>query len=76
MSDVPSSDWGNDLSLMSANVPEHSLSYHQRIPRPYPAPIAHTSHTHPAHIAHASRAHRTRIPRPSHTHPAPLFMAY
>ncbi len=44
MSDVPSSDWGNDLSLMSANVPELSdelygtffflCAHHLRVIRP------------------------------------------
>ena len=38
MTDVPSSDWVNDLSLMSTNLPEHYLSYRQR--------IAHTSRAH------------------------------
>ena len=43
MTDVPSSDWGNGLWLMSANLPERSASYRQRIPR--------TSRAHRRHIA-------------------------
>lgn len=33
MTDVPSSDWGNGLWLVTQNVPELSASYRKRIPR-------------------------------------------
>ena len=60
MSDVPSSDWGNDFSLMSANLPERSLSYRQRIPR--------TSRAHRAQLLPAicaTSAHHMRDMRPN-----------